>query len=123
MLSQKGLAPILIIILVGTALLGGYFVYQNKIAPFPQSTIKPSSNPVLTSTPQSSPKPTTSAPADSQIPSSTLDACSYDGAPFNPHPFKRELSTRPDYNATGVVNVKGLITAITVKFFGQESKG
>lgn len=50
-MSQKGLAPILIVIIIAI-LIGGYFIYQNqaKPAPPPQQTTQPSPTPVTTST-------------------------------------------------------------------------
>ncbi len=43
--TQKGLAPLLIIILISVALLGGYFIYQKQGKTIPQSTIQPSPTP------------------------------------------------------------------------------
>lgn len=54
-LNQKGLAPILIVILVAAALLGGYLVYQKQ--PKPTSSAEPS--PLSTEAPAKMEDPTT----------------------------------------------------------------
>lgn len=59
-MQQKGLAPILIVILIALALgIGGYVVYQKRSVPSSKPITTPSPIPTSTSTPQPSPKSTT----------------------------------------------------------------
>lgn len=53
-MKQKGLAPILIVILVAAALLGGFLIYQNQTKP----TLSPQSTPLSTEAPAKVEDPT-----------------------------------------------------------------
>lgn len=68
-MSQKGLAPILIIVFITAAIIsvGGYFVYQNqtKSPPTPQQTTQSSPKPAASTTPSAElPKPVELAKQD-----------------------------------------------------------
>ncbi len=108
-MSQKGLTPILIVLILA-GLVGGYFVYQNQTKPAPAiKTTVTSSNPDTT-------------------PSSTISpysSCFYKGSKFEAQPFKREAYTVDGgtyYKASGIVNVKGQIVMLPVKWYEIETK-
>ncbi len=44
-MNQKGLAPILIVLILAVTLVGGYLVYQNQTKPTPQTTIQTTPTP------------------------------------------------------------------------------
>ena len=114
-MNQKGLAPLLIVLLIAAAL-GGYLIYQKQH----QSQTKPVSNietVTQSNTLESTPSPTT-------LP--TYSACSYKGAQLKSQSFKREAYTGEDggtyYHSSGIINVKGRIVTLPVMWYDRKTQ-